>query len=326
MLGRILLTCALSLSTFTVAAVGLPGRADAFVCEIFDCGSFSIGHNVCTIGDVLVTATPRRHRYSFTLNCDGGAAQVEGAYDHGNGRAQESITAADGTWRLQERWNCADDPWVAAGQLACSNGKISSKGNIEGFDVNKVSYPISPWAISAQSRHVLAAQLNNALQAAPEPSDADTQAQPLPQDSVKNDKSDALKDLFKSDLTVIRIDGPTSLSAGESGTYTFIIGDVSDVPASVEVNILFAGALTQTGQVSADSGLGCSIGPGGGKTNATVSCNGGQLEPMRSATITVQAIGLSGGAGSVIASINNSRSLNESNYDNNVDRRDVTVN
>ena len=327
MFRRILLALFLFVPTVSVATLGLPSTAEAFVCEIFDCGSFSRGYNVCTIGDVLVTATPQRHRYSFTMNCDGGAAQVEGAYDYANGRAQENITATDGTWRLQERWNCADDPWVAPDQLACSNGKISSTGDIDGFDANQVSYPISPWSISAKSRHVLATQLKNALQATPsEPVDPDTPVKRLPQDTVENNKSDALKDLFKADLTIIRIDGPTSLSAGESGTYTFIVGNVSEVAASVEINILFAGALTQTGQVFADSGLGCSIGSGGGKINATASCNGGQLDPMRSATITVQAVGLSGGTGSVIASINNSRSLSESNYDNNVDRRDVSVN
>lgn len=328
MFRRILMMMAFVLPGFVVGTFGFPTAANAFVCEIFDCGSFGVAYSVCDIGSVDVAATQQRHRYSFTILCNGQRAQVKGAYDYGTGRAEEAIEALDGSWRVQERWTCQDDPWVAPGQLACSNGKISSKGKIGSFDVQRVDYPISPWAISAQSRHVLAAQLNNALKAAPSaPLDPATPVKPLPPDTVDNNTSDVLKNLGNGpDLTVIRIDGPTALAAGQSGTYTFIVGNVGNVVASVEVNLLFAGALTQTGGVSADSGLGCSIGPGGGKVNASATCNGGQLDAQRSATITVQAVGLNPGSGSVIASINNSRSLAETDYGNNVGRRDVSVN
>lgn len=126
-------------------------------------------------------------------------------------------------------------------------------------------------------------------------------------------------------MTVVRIDGSTTLRAGESGTFTFIVGNIGGLDATVEVNLLFAGSLTQTGQVSADSGLSCDNSPRQGKVNFNLHCTGGQLSSQRSATITVQAVGMSSGTGSLVASLNNSRSLDERDYGNNTGRRDATV-
>ena len=160
-------------------------------------------------------------------------------------------------------------------------------------------------------------------------------APPPPPPSVKNDKllqkvpgADRTKVLQQAaaapDLTVVRIDGPTALAAGESGTFRFIVGNRT-VDGTLEVNLLFAGSLTQTGQVSADSGLNCDNSPSSGKVNSNLHCTGGQLSAKRSATITVQAVGMSAGPGSLIASLNNSRSLAESDYGNGTGRRDVAV-
>ena len=147
------------------------------------------------------------------------------------------------------------------------------------------------------------------------------QTQAIP--SNGSDTPDIPKPASAADLTIVRIDGPTNLQAGVSGTYSFIVGNVGKLAGSVEVNILFAGALSQTGQIRADSGLSCDMVPS--KLNANLHCTGGQLDPQRSATVTVQAFGRSPGAGSITASANNSRSLEESDYSNNIGKRDVTI-
>lgn len=304
-----------------------PTPALAFgACDIFDCTSFSEAPPDCTIGSVKVEGTAARHKYSFDRVCGGVVeARVAAVYD-ASGVAQEKVTEVSGLWTFTSRWNCADDPWIASGSVACGNGKISTKGTASVNDSIVFTYPLSAAGLSNQDRHVLAAQLNNALNAAATPSAAP---------SVKNDKllqkvegaTDALKQAVGGpDLTIIRIDGPTTLSAGESGSYSFIIGDVGTAGASVEVDILFTGALDQTGQISADSGLSCDSVPSSGKVNTDLHCTGGQLDPQRSATITVQAVGMNPGAGSIIATINNSRSLEELDYGNNLGKRDVTTN
>jgi hypothetical protein len=281
----------------------------------------------CTgMGSVKVDGSSSRHKYSFALICDTLSSNVQAAYDHGTGKASEKLTG-DG-WSYTSQWNCADDPWVAAVPVACGNPKIAMKGIVAlGQMAATLGYPLSAYSLSDQNRHVLAAQLNNALNMAPSAA---------PPSSVKNDKllqkvqgpdrSKVLKQASAAaDLTVVRIDGPTTLAAGESATFSFIVGNIGDANATVEVNLLFAGSLMQTGQVSADSGLSCDTAPSSGKVNSNLHCTGAQLTPQRSATITVHAVGMNPGPGALIASINNSRSLSERNYDNNTGRRDVTV-
>lgn len=325
-MARFLVLLAVLVAGFSISPVLGPTPAQAFgVCDIFDCGSFSVAPPDCTIGSVKVEGTPARHKYSFDRVCNGYVeARVTAVYD-ASGIAQEKLTEVSGLWTFTSRWNCADDPWIASG-VPCANGKISTKGQASVYDGIVFNHPLSASDLSDQNRHVLAAQLNNALSAA---------AAPPAAPSVKNDKllgkvegaTDALKQAIGGpDLTVIRIDGPSTLSAGESGTYSFIIGDVGTAGASVEVDILFAGVLDQTGQVSADSGLSCDSIVSSGKVNTDLHCTGGQLDPKRSATVTVQAVGMNPGAGSVIATINNSRSLAELDYGNNLGKRDVTIN
>lgn len=315
---RAIAMSAVLLLSLASSSAPLPAFANSgigdFFCDMFGCGSFGISYPECKMTAVRVDGTPSRHKFSFDQICGGvHQAHVDAAYDLGTGRAEESIKSVSGAWSYRARWNCASDPWIAPDEVACGNGKMSATGEPGYFDSAQITYPTTAGSLSAQSRHVLAAQLQNALNASPTPPPA-----PAP--------PDAPVAVLGPDLTVIRIDGPDTLSVGLTGTYSFIIGNIGDVAASVEVNLLFAGALEQIGQVSADSGLGCAIGPGSGKVNTNVGCSGGQLDPKRSATITVQAIGRSAGAGSVIASINNSRSLAEADYGNDVGRRDVAVN
>jgi hypothetical protein len=294
---------------------------------------FKVATPTCDIlTSVKVDGTPARHHYSFQIACDDGSVGgVEAAYDLGSGSAVEKIVGLSRVWSFTSQWICPTDPWIATGFVTCSNGKISQKSSpyyyasISPSDYT-VHHPVSA-DVSAKSRHVLAAQLANALNSASQPKSGPAQGtiKLLPSPLAKGaDHSKVLKQVF-ADLTIIRIDGPTTLPAGQSGTYTFIIGNVGNTAASVEVNILFVGALGQTGQVVADSGLSCASSPGSGKVNTNLHCSGGQVDPQRSATVTVHAVGQTPGNGSVIASVNNSRSLQESDYGNNLGKRDVTV-
>jgi len=315
---RTLALLAAAIVTLAVEAPPRPAVANsaigAFLCNLFGCGSFGVGYPECKMTAVRVDGTPSRHRFSFDQICQGiHGAHVEAAYDLGAGRAEESIKALSGQWSYRSQWNCASDPWIASGSVACGNPKMSSNGNPGTFDPAQMTYPTSAGSLSAKSRHVLAAQLENALNSIPATPPPPAPVDPPPAASGP-------------DLTIIRIDGPDTLQSGVTGSYTFIIGNVGDSSASLEVNILFAGALQQIGQPSADSGLSCVVALASGKVNANMGCSGGQLEPKRSATITVQAIGRDAGTGSITASINNSRSLAEADYSNNVGRRDVTVN
>ena len=54
-----------------------------------------------------------------------------------------------------------------------------------------------------------------------------------------------------ADLILVSLNGPGSLQAGLSGTYKITVKNSGDVGANVELTILFAKALNQTGQMVA---------------------------------------------------------------------------
>jgi hypothetical protein len=129
-----------------------------------------------------------------------------------------------------------------------------------------------------------------------------------------------------ADLTVVSLKGPGNLQPGLSGTYTFTIQNVGTVSATVELAILFAKALDQTGQIIPGVGLSCTLVSHAAAINAQVNCTGGQLGAGETGTVTVQARGQLAGGGMLIGSLNNSRSLVESNYNNNLKQLNVTIN
>jgi hypothetical protein len=96
----------------------------------------------------------------------------------------------------------------------------------------------------------------------------------------------------------VNISGPTTLPAGQSGTYTVNLSNSGDVGAPVELYVSFGG-LQQTGQVSA-GGVNCEI-----INNASaVRCNAPQLQSKETAPIVVQARGSAPGAGHLTVNIN----------------------
>jgi hypothetical protein len=130
-----------------------------------------------------------------------------------------------------------------------------------------------------------------------------------------------------ADLTVVSINGPGNLQAGLSGTYKVTIKNVGTASATVELAILFAKALDETGQVVPNAnGLACGNVGTGGPINAQLNCTGGQLAAGETGTVIVQGRGQAAGAGILIANLNNSRSVQESNYNNNVRQIGITIN
>jgi hypothetical protein len=107
-----------------------------------------------------------------------------------------------------------------------------------------------------------------------------------------------------TDLTVVSLKGPGSLQAGLSGTYTVTVRNGGSVTAPVELHIVFAKALDQTGQIVAGGGLDCTVGHDAG-INAGLTCTGGQLAGGESTTVIVQGRGQNPGVGVLLATINN---------------------
>jgi CARDB len=128
-----------------------------------------------------------------------------------------------------------------------------------------------------------------------------------------------------ADLAVVGLSGPSNLQAGLSGTYTVTVKNKGDVSAPVELHIIFAKALDQTGQIVAGAGLACSIGHDAG-INAGLNCTGGQLAAGEAATVVVQGRGQNAGGGTLLATLNPGHAVQESNYDNNMKQLNVTIN
>jgi hypothetical protein len=101
----------------------------------------------------------------------------------------------------------------------------------------------------------------------------------------------------------VAVNGPTTLAAGASGTYTVNVSNPGDVGAPVELYVSFGGQLQQAGQVDASGGFDCTVQNYAGGTSS-VHCTAGQLQSKATATITVQGRGSSTGAGHLTANIN----------------------
>jgi hypothetical protein len=128
-----------------------------------------------------------------------------------------------------------------------------------------------------------------------------------------------------ADLALVGLSGPSNLQAGLSGTYTVTVKNKGDVSAPVELHIIFAKALDQTGQIVAGAGLACAIGHDAG-INAGLNCTGGQLAAGDAATVVVQGRGQNPGSGTLLATLNPGHAVQESDYDNNMKQLNVTIN
>ena len=217
------------------------------------------------------------------------------------------------------RWNFPGHP------VGVYKGNIDSQGRMQGRTYDK-AHPGDEGSAAFWRGNRTATCLDQPEAPAPRPEDQVVEAVP---DQGGSSAADVISGagVWLPDLAVTGVSGPGSLQAGLSGTFTVQIANPGNSPARVEINILFTGKLDQTGQIVAGAGLACSVEAGGSaKINAMLVCNGGQLGAGESTTITVQGRGQATGKGAVVATLNNSRSVEESSYDNNLGRLDLNIN
>ncbi len=127
-----------------------------------------------------------------------------------------------------------------------------------------------------------------------------------------------------ADLAIVQIAGPGPMTAGLSGTFRVTIENRGGRTAPVELFIIFAGALDQTGQIVPGAGLACEVVHDAG-INAAVRCTGGVLGRGQSTTVVVQGRGSAGGIGKMVATINPSQAAQETNFNNNLVQLDVNI-
>jgi hypothetical protein len=103
----------------------------------------------------------------------------------------------------------------------------------------------------------------------------------------------------------VAVNGPTTLPAGQSGTYTVSVSNPGELSAPVELFISFNGNLRQTGQPAPSGGFDCTVNNYAGGTSS-VHCTVGQFGSKATANITVQGRGSAPGAGQLVVTINSS--------------------
>jgi hypothetical protein len=103
----------------------------------------------------------------------------------------------------------------------------------------------------------------------------------------------------------VSVNGPTTLPAGGSGTYTVSVSNPGEVSAPVELFISFNGNLRQTGQPTPAGGFDCTVSNYAGGTTS-VHCTVPQFQSKATANITVQGQGSAPGAGQLVVNINSS--------------------
>jgi hypothetical protein len=102
----------------------------------------------------------------------------------------------------------------------------------------------------------------------------------------------------------VAVNGPTTLPAGQSGTYTVSVSNSGDVSAPVELFISFNGQLQQAG-FTPSGGFNCDVRNYAGGSSS-VHCTTGQLQSKGTANIVVQGRGSAPGAAQLGVNINSS--------------------
>ncbi len=213
------------------------------------------------------------------------------------------------------------------GAVGTYSGVIDDSGGVSGRTRDRQGFEAGWQGNRAATCRVAAAETSN--ESAKKPKTpiprAGDQVLDVPLEGGGSAASDAILQAANqsADLTV-NMKGPGSLQAGLSGTFTVAIRNKGNVAATVELNIIFAGKLDQTGQIVANAGLACEVGHDTG-INAALRCTGGQLGAGESATVLVQGRGQEAGNGMLVATLNASRSVEESNYDNNLKQLNITI-
>jgi len=133
-----------------------------------------------------------------------------------------------------------------------------------------------------------------------------TTAPPTPASAPAPAQQPALPDAQTAAARLgVAVNGPTTLPAGQSGTYTVSVSNPGDLSAPVELFISFNGNLRQTGQPAPSGGFDCTVNNYAGGTSS-VHCTVGQFGSKATANITVQGQGSAPGPGQLVVNINSS--------------------
>ncbi len=132
--------------------------------------------------------------------------------------------------------------------------------------------------------------------------------------------SDPSPFLNKPDLVLERLSGPTTVFSGVSSVYEVAIRNAgTDVKGQVNLTINHFGQLEAWDQAVPAAGLSCET------KGQTIECSGGSLRHDETAVVRFRAHAKAAGSGDLSASLNNARTLEESNVSNNLKLRHVTV-
>ncbi len=303
----------------TVARVAGALLAAAALALSIGCGRLlSIDADNCTIGDVGASGTEEQHRYKYHLDCFIGPGRlvgdVNGSYDVDNQVAQEKLKGPSGT--ITAEWTCPRDPWIrgAADSFRCTRLSRTADLRVDDRDLQMLlssappAYPYSAYVLSDANRDVLEGQLGNALKPKPTPA-------PMPTPTPKP---------TKPDLVLTRLTGPTEVFDGTTAVYEVAIwndGITANNTAQVVLN--FLGTLKAMKMIETPAGFTCE--PERGFT--CTGTLGGVDSPVqeRGAVFKVQGHATAKGSGTVVASLNHDRALDEVTVDNNLKTLDVTV-
>jgi hypothetical protein len=128
----------------------------------------------------------------------------------------------------------------------------------------------------------------------------------------------------KPDLDAVSIAGPASFSVIVNQVYTATVSNNGTAAnGNVEVVVGMSGVLQAWDTPIQNIGLSCALGTGTGAN--TWTCEGGTLAAGQTATIQFRVHADSTGKGTIVLSLNPSRTLDESDYGNNLQILNVTV-
>jgi CARDB len=269
------------------------------------------------------------HRYSY----DDSGYQIQAVYHPDSQLAEEDITVQDQpTSEVLLSWRgCSVDPWTfPPGQMPqCTLFKISPDQDVTNLDFDNEPIPFSAQLLSDQDRHVLDAQLQDALKALPSLA---TQIRPTPRAStcaacvIAGELTPTPAPIpVLPDFSVTRISGPTQLGQGLSATYEVVLANLGAKSSSqVQIQIQVSGSLRYLQMVQTPTSFACT---GTGPITCTGPLGGNGDPPATTvANFQIQAQGAQAGLGSISAYANPSGAIQESNPNNNAQTLAVTVN
>jgi len=276
--------------------------------------------------DVNVNPTTGAHDYQwdFTAGTIGPCnMHVQGDFNPTTKRADEQLKGDSG--RVQATWTCSDDPWVfLPGQAPfCQNTSLlATNSDGSAGDVPSMTFPVSAQTLRDSDRHVLNAQLQNALNQAQQSAPVAPQQTRVSNNCVTCVLSSAAIPTLP-DFTIRSIIGTQQPTQGFTYTYDVILANLGAAPSGqVQVQISVSGSLRYLQMAQTPAGWTCL-----GNTSP-ITCTGplgGVGAPPTSVEFQLQAQAAQTGIGSISAYADPNNVIQESNENNNAQTLPVTV-